>query len=102
MLGKSLGIAPGTALESGIEGMRSNVSRTMTACCVWATLGLGMQAFAETLNGLRPGGLPLGYWVSAQGTTLLLAAIAAGLILGLKPGSAQPASVSGKGGSHDA
>lgn len=49
---------------------------TLAACCAWATLCLGLPAIAGTLNGLKPGGLALGYWFTAQGAPLALAGLA--------------------------
>lgn len=50
------------------------LTRKMAVAVVlsWAMLGLAMHAFAPTFNGLKPGGVPLGYWLSAQGAPLLM------------------------------
>ena len=39
---------------------------------VWLAFGLGLTLLAPTLNGLKPGGVPLGYWYAAQGAPLVL------------------------------
>lgn len=46
----------------------------------WLTLGLALHVFAPTLNGLKLAGLPLGYWLAAQGAPAALAALAIWLI----------------------
>ena len=70
------------------------VTRTRTlilACCIWVTLGLVLPTFAETWNGLKPAGVPLGFWIAAQGAPLALAALALALASSSRPVPPKPA-----------
>ena len=57
--------------------MQRGQGRPLLMCLVWLVFGLGLPLLAPTLNGLKPGGLPLGYWYAAQGAPLLLLAVLA-------------------------
>lgn len=59
--------------------MVKRYSRPGLAVLVWALLCLGIPAIAETLNGLKPGGTPLGLAMMAQGAAVLLAIAALAL-----------------------
>lgn len=50
----------------------TEAKRAAAAVAIWAVFGLGLHAFAPTWNGLRLWGLPLGYWLAAQGAPILL------------------------------
>ncbi len=52
---------------------------------IWAALCLGLPALAETLNGLKPGGSPLGLALMAEGAPVLLVVAAALLSRTPKP-----------------
>ena len=47
--------------------------RALLICVVFPIFGVALHCLAPTLNGLRLAGLPLGYWIAAQGGALLLA-----------------------------
>ena len=51
--------------------------RRVLAMLVWAVICLGLPALAETLNGAKPGGTPLGLLMVALAAPLLLAIAAA-------------------------
>jgi putative solute:sodium symporter small subunit len=67
--------------------MAANPRRWRIALGLWAVFGLFVHAAAPTLNGLKLGGLPLGYWLAAQGAPILLLAL--GLLLRAR-GTSQP------------
>jgi len=48
-------------------------ARPLIACCIWGAVCLALPALSQTFNGLKPAGLPLGYWLMAQGAPMLLA-----------------------------
>jgi putative solute:sodium symporter small subunit len=47
--------------------------RTFAAVAVAAFLGLGVPAFVQTLNFVKAGGFPLGFYLAAQGIPVVLA-----------------------------
>jgi len=49
--------------------------RPWIACCIWGTLCLLLPAFAQTWNGLKLGGVPLGFAIAAYGVPLVLAGL---------------------------
>ena len=51
--------------------------RLISLCLIWLVFGLGLPLLAPTLNGLKPAGLPAGFWFAAQGAPLILAAVLA-------------------------
>lgn len=65
--------------------MIQRYGRVVLAGSVWAALCLGLPALAETLNGLKPGGSPLGLALVAQGATALLLVAAVALAGRSKP-----------------
>lgn len=56
--------------------MTTRNARISAGLTAWAALCLGIPALAEALNGLKPGGTPLGLTLAGQGVPLLLAAAA--------------------------
>ena len=75
--------------------MRNGIWRFGLAACAWVVFGVGMHAFAPTLNGIKVWGLPLGYWVAAQGAPLLLAGLAVWLSPRSEAGNASWAAAAG-------
>ena len=59
-----------------INPMLKSAWHPLAALCTWAAICLALAAYAELFNGLKPGGLPLGYWYTAQGAPLALAVLA--------------------------
>ena len=47
--------------------------RAFLICVLFLVFGVAMHCLAPTLNGLKLAGLPMGYWLAAQGGPLLLA-----------------------------
>jgi putative solute:sodium symporter small subunit len=47
----------------------------LLVCVAMVSLGVGIHMFAPTLNGLKVSGLPLGYWMAAQGGPIVLAIV---------------------------
>lgn len=47
--------------------------RTIAALAVAALLGIGVPALVQTLNFVKAGGFPLGFYLAAQGLPVLLA-----------------------------
>ena len=61
---------------------RSNVRLMAVLLVIWAAAGLGCGVlFADTLNGLRLGGFPLGFWFAQQGSIIVFVVLI--LIYGL-------------------
>lgn len=52
---------------------RTGVGRAALAVTLFLALVVGLPMATATLNGLKPGGLPLGYAIVAQGIPLMLA-----------------------------
>lgn len=52
-------------------------SRPRLTVLLWLVIAVALPLAAPTLNGVRLDGLPLGYWMSAQGAPLILFAILA-------------------------
>jgi len=51
---------------------RSNVKVMTVLLCIWAAAGLGCGVlFADSLNSLRLGGYPLGFWFAQQGSIIV-------------------------------
>ncbi|MBW2420627.1 MAG: DUF4212 domain-containing protein [Deltaproteobacteria bacterium] len=51
---------------------RRNVVLMAGLLCVWAAVSLGCGVlFADTLNAVRLGGFPLGFWFAQQGSILV-------------------------------
>jgi putative solute:sodium symporter small subunit len=50
------------------------------AALCWIIFGCLIHVAAPTLNGLKWGGLPLGFWLAAQGAPLMLGLIGCWLI----------------------
>ena len=63
-----------------------SLRRVLLAVSLFLLLAIGLPLAAPTLNGLKPAGLPLGFWVSAQLAPLLMAAAA----LWLASGTSRP------------
>jgi len=47
--------------------------RSVLALCLFGFFCLLVPSLAETLNGLRAAGVPLGFWLMAQGAPVILA-----------------------------
>jgi putative solute:sodium symporter small subunit len=51
---------------------RRNVSLMAVLLCIWALASLGCGVvFADSLNAIRLGGFPLGFWFAQQGSILI-------------------------------
>ncbi len=51
---------------------RRNVALMVGLLCIWAAVGLGCGVlFADSLNTIRLGGFPLGFWFAQQGSILI-------------------------------
>jgi putative solute:sodium symporter small subunit len=70
--------------------MAATPRRWLIAFGLWVGFGLGIHAAAPTLNGVKLGGLPLGYWLAAQGAPLLLLVLALRAPLARSPEPARP------------
>jgi putative solute:sodium symporter small subunit len=46
--------------------------KALAMLLVWGTLGLAVHGVAATLDGLKPGGVPLGYALAALGAPVLM------------------------------
>lgn len=52
-------------------------SRTLLLVFIWLLITVALPLAAPTLNGLKLAGVPIGYWMSAQGGPLILLAMLA-------------------------
>ncbi len=51
---------------------RRNVAFMAVLLCIWAAVGLGCGVlFADSLNAIRLGGFPLGFWFAQQGSIVI-------------------------------
>jgi putative solute:sodium symporter small subunit len=57
-----------------------NRRKLFAGALCWVSLGWLIHAAAPTLNGLKWGALPMGFWLAAQGVPLMLLVLACYLI----------------------